>query len=209
MPFGYLARLARLLSPGPRALFAVFFSTVVTLLALGVGAPGCASKASSQQGKTCDSAQCATGNACIDDGSGSGPTCHLVCTQQSDCPFNWYCNDGQPQSWCIQTTTAYEQGDGQWGTPCAPENGESNNKACDTGDGFACYGASPTDANAFCTVYDCHADSDCPGGWWCATVDNAPNVTTATRSFGQTHTACRAAAILRRVQDGSRLRACL
>jgi hypothetical protein len=58
-------------------------------------------------------------------------------------------------------------------------------------DGFACFGISPTDANAFCTIFDCAADSDCPGGWWCATVDRKPNVVTTHRSFGDTRTVCR------------------
>jgi hypothetical protein len=57
--------------------------------------------------------------------------------------------------------------------------------------GFACYGQSPTDADAYCTVFGCQADSDCPGGWWCENVDEAPNVVTARRSFGQTRTVCR------------------
>jgi hypothetical protein len=71
-----------------------------------------------------------------------------------------------------------------------PSGGEDNNPACDAQDSFGCYGVSPTDANAFCTVFDCQADSDCPGGWWCATVNAAPNVTTTTPSFGKTRAVC-------------------
>jgi hypothetical protein len=35
------------------------------------------------------------------------------------------------------------------------------------------------DTNAFCTFIGCRADSDCPGGWWCARVDDAPNASSS------------------------------
>jgi hypothetical protein len=180
----------------PAALVASLFAT------FGPFVPGCSSKsASGTATPACNQAKCASGNQCIDDGSGSGPTCHEACTAQS-CPFGWYCNDGAtqsptaaqsgtPTSWCVQGTTPLTQTDGQWGTPCLPGGGEGNNKACDVGDSFACYGQTPTDANSFCTLFGCQADTDCPGGWWCATVDNAPNVGTTIRSFGATRTVCR------------------
>ena len=38
---------------------------------------------------------------------------------------------------------------------CVPTGGELNNPDCDGADGFACYGTSPTDASAFCTVFGC------------------------------------------------------
>lgn len=79
---------------------------------------------------------------------------------------------------------------GRWGAPCPPGGGETNNKACDTANGFACYGSSPTDAAAFCTLIGCHQDGDCPGSWWCATVNSQPNVTTAKPAFGPTRTVC-------------------
>ncbi|HEY5242209.1 MAG TPA: hypothetical protein VIJ22_12110 [Polyangiaceae bacterium] len=169
--------------------------------------PGCSSGSGpSNAASPCP--KCAPGNLCIDDGSGSGPQCHEACTGQT-CPTGWYCNDGAvsapdagkadagPTNWCVQVDyldagplqlspdAAYP-----WGVPCLPGGGESNNKACDLEDGFSCYGVSPTDANAFCTVFGCAMDSDCPGGWWCETVDTAPNVKTATRSFGKTRTVC-------------------
>lgn len=143
----------------------------------------------------CQPSSCSAGNQCIDDGSGKGASCHKVCTQQGECPFGWYCNDGavtskNGASWCVQSTTQLAQGTGQWGTPCLPAGGEGSNSACDTADGFICLGTRPTDANAYCTIAGCSQDSDCPGGWWCKTADVAPNVTTATRSFGQTRTVC-------------------
>jgi hypothetical protein len=163
---------------------------VPSVVALALAPLGCSSKTAS--GPACDPSQCAAGNDCIDDGS--GPSCHRVCTAQSDCPFGWYCNDGatgsQGKNWCVQNTIAVTPGAmGEWGASCQPSKG-IDNPACDGNDGFGCYGVSPTDANAFCTIYDCAQDSDCPGGWWCATVDKAPNVTTTKRTWGQTRTVC-------------------
>jgi hypothetical protein len=83
-----------------------------------------------------------------------------------------------------------QQPTGQWGATCVPSGGEENNRACDATDSFACYGTSPTDANAFCSVFGCVADTDCPGGWWCATVNSAPNVSTNKASFGPTRRVC-------------------
>jgi hypothetical protein len=177
-------------------------SALFTLAALWVLtlSGGCSS---SKAGPACDSSKCAAGNQCIDDGSTKadgtpvGPACHLVCTQQSQCPSGYFCNDGmvtnsQPANWCVANTyTPPQETTGLWGTACVPTDGEGNNKACDTQDGFACFGVSPTDANAFCTQFNCSADSDCPGGWWCETVDVKPNVLTASRSFGKTRTVCR------------------
>lgn len=177
-------------------------AVAMAALALSGGSAGCSSSPKAS-GPTCDSSKCAAGNQCIDDGSTNpdgtpvGPTCHLVCTQQTDCPKDYYCNDGvvtngQPANWCVANTYAIPAAtDGLWGTPCLPSDGEGNNKACDTDEGFACYGISPTDANAFCTQFDCTADSDCPGGWWCETVDVKPNVLKADRSFNSTRTVCR------------------
>ncbi len=132
---------------------------------------------------------CASPAACFDDGAGGGPSCHRVCTRQTDCDFNSYCNDGiaagQPHNWCVASTNPIPRqdgGSGQWGAACSA--------GCDAADGFACYGLSPTDANAFCTVFDCAADTDCPGGWWCATVNAAPNYAAVTRSFGPTRAVC-------------------
>lgn len=141
-------------------------------------------------GPGCVDSDCAPGNVCIDDGSGKGASCHLACTQQAQCPFGYYCNDAQPVSWCVAATVSLTQTMGQWGTSCTPSDGESGNPACDTKDGFKCYANSPMDTNAFCTYIGCRGDSDCPGGWWCARVDSAPNAGTDQRSFGMTRNVC-------------------
>jgi hypothetical protein len=79
---------------------------------------------------------------------------------------------------------------GQFGTSCLPTDGEQNNPACDSTDGFACYGTSPTDASSFCTKFDCAADAECPAGWWCATVNKGPNVTSTKTTYGPTRPVC-------------------
>jgi hypothetical protein len=166
----------------------LFLVGLAPLVGLPIAAPlGCSGG--------CDSSKCAPGNKCIDDGSGIGAICRKVCSTQADCPFNYYCNDapgpGVYGSWCAKQSTTYpERPGGQWGAQCPPSGGEANNPACDGADGFACYGVTPTDANAFCTVLGCKQDTDCPGGWWCASVNEAPNVTTSTPSYGVVGNVC-------------------
>jgi hypothetical protein len=90
----------------------------------------------------------------------------------------------------LTTTFPTAASSGQFGAPCAPPM-EASNAACDSADGFSCFGTSPTDANAFCTTIDrCQHDSDCPGGWWCAAVNLYPNVTMVDRKFGPTRQVC-------------------
>jgi hypothetical protein len=164
----------------------------------------------------CDDTLCGPRNKCIDDGSGSGPICRETCTAQTGaqgCPWGYFCNDGvqaadagtssataySPPAYCEQLTgtgmtvtqdNVMGSALAPWGVPCAPSKGESGNTDCDTAQNFACYGTRPVDANAFCTQFGCTADSDCPGGWWCATENTAPNVKTSNPSFGQTRTVC-------------------
>jgi hypothetical protein len=142
----------------------------------------------------CDPSHCAAGNQCIDDGSGSGSSCHKVCKTQADCPANWHCNDGLPSggatSWCVENSLTYPPGTGQWGATCAAAQGEGANPACNWSQGFACYGTSPTDAKSFCTQFACQSDGECPGGWWCSTQNVGPNVTSAAPTYGKTRTIC-------------------
>jgi len=165
-------------------------AAVAVALALPLAPPvGCSS--SGQSAPSCVSSKCPAGNECIDDGSGQGAACRQVCTNSSECPFNSYCNDGQPQSWCAANTVVVTpQGSGQWGAVCVPTGGIANNPDCDVTNGFACYGTSPTDANSFCTLYGCTVDTDCAGGWWCATVNDAPNLETDKPSYGATRPVC-------------------
>lgn len=166
------------------------WSAVAAAVALLVGQPlGCSSDSGGST--SCVSSRCPPGNECVDDGSGKGAVCHQVCTGSSQCPYNSFCNDAQPKSWCVPTSFPVPQRpSGQWGTTCVPSAGETNNPSCDAADMFWCYGTSPTDASAFCTVFGCTADTDCAGGFWCATVNLAPNIKTDTPSFGPTRSVC-------------------
>src|SRR4029077_13336547 len=140
------------------------FLTAILLLA----AIACSSSTHSNPVK-CNPASCAAGSACVGGsgasaagmacvgGSDAGATCQKLCTRQDDCPFNWYCNDGQPKSWCAPSTINFSKQSGQFGDPCLPTGGDTT-PACDTVDTFGCYGTSPTDANAFCTLFDCAQD---------------------------------------------------
>lgn len=161
-----------------------------------LGSCGCSSSSRCGHGP-----QCGQGTACIDDGSGAGPSCKKTCTKQTDCPLNTFCNDavadGLPVNFCAASTYPVIKQAGQWGDPCVPV------AACDALDSFECFGTSPADANAFCTIYDCTLDSDCPGGWWCAAVDSAPNFTTQKRSFGRTN--ARSVCLPRRYCDPCRM----
>jgi hypothetical protein len=201
-----------------RFLRACLALALATAAAVGIS---CSSKSNNSQADSgppppaCDPTKCSPHNTCIDDLSGSGPTCHLTCTEQTGpdgCPFGYYCNDGvqmgldagnnpayNPPAFCVQET-----GNGMgvtrdsnamapiapWGVPCLPAGGETGNPACDSAQGFACYGVRPADPYAFCTQFGCMLDSDCPGGWWCATENTAPSVKTAIPSFGPTRTVC-------------------
>lgn len=163
----------------------------------------------------CDPLQCLPGNACItgwrryDDAvqastSTQTTECRLPCGSQSDCPFDYHCMAG---GYCVNDRTAYaptnagEAAAGlPWGAPCSPQHAAdatdpdaplTNNADCDVAQGFWCYATSPTSGNGYCTQYDCTDDGDCPGGFWCATIDDSPDARSATRDdWGTTTTLC-------------------
>ena len=166
---------------------------IVALAAALVGLSasyGCSSK------NNADCGPCIAGNECISDGKTT--ECRLTCPLdpqtgaggQTICPLNFHCVDG-PKPYCAKDALQVAQnGKGLWGASCSPKDGFDTNPACDTDQNFWCYGASPTDGAAFCTQFDCADDSGCKGGWFCATVNAAPNVLQAARSVGQTRTVC-------------------
>ncbi len=129
--------------------------------------------------------------------------CRLTCNAQSDCPFNYHCvPSGTPgTNYCINDRTAYKPAmvgeaaaGAPWGVPCSGQNaGTGNaplisNPSCDSSQQFWCYATSPTDANGYCTQEQCTDangmpdDANCPGGWWCATVNDTPDVRGVKRS---------------------------
>jgi hypothetical protein len=146
----------------------------------------------------CVQANCLKGNQCLADEAGV-ESCQLPCTAQSDCPWDYTCSAVTSTStYCTADTAvspttgkAYVEGTGVWGDSCSPAGGVDNNPACDWAQGFRCYAQSPTDGAAFCTQIYCKTDSDCKGGWGCATVNLAPNAESVNRSDGQTYTVCK------------------
>jgi hypothetical protein len=175
-----------------RAVVVFFF---VAWLASAVA--GCASKAGAVAGADpactadaiplamCDPSACDALNTCVCADDGKSASCKRTCSSQSDCPFDYFCNDASPKTYCQSMTfpggsPIVKRDRGQWGYACDPQKGEAGNSDCDTAQGFACWGRNPTDASAFCTtIGQCSQNSDCPGGWWCATTNVQPNVTTS------------------------------
>jgi len=155
----------------------------------------CSSKPATPAAPTCDPTQCATGNSCISDGTET--KCRLGCALNGDgtggqqtCPFNYHCVDGTTP-YCAADAVAYQKnGKGLWGAPCSPTGGLDTNPACDTDQNFWCYATSPFDGAAFCTQYGCSSDANCRGGYWCATINTAPNAVQRDRTVGDTRTAC-------------------
>ena len=159
----------------------------------------------------CDPNACLPKNECVsgyaqvadyvaNNTSSKTTTCRLRCSGPSDCPFNYTCiADDGGKGYCAKDRTQYtastqgEAAGGEpWGKPCNPTNGGiANNTDCDTSQQFWCYGTSPTDANAFCTQFQCNDDADCPGGWWCASINDSPSADTGKRTdWGSTTTVC-------------------
>jgi len=170
----------------------------------------CATEGATAGCAKCDPTQCLAQNDCISgyarvddalagDASKKTTACRLTCNAPTDCPFNYTCiPDDSGQGYCAADRTAYTAasageaaGGAPWGVPCHPTQGFDQNPDCDSNDSFWCYGTSPTDANSFCTQFQCVDDGDCPGGWWCADINDSPNVTTAKRNdWGTTTTVC-------------------
>jgi hypothetical protein len=147
----------------------------------------------------CVQSHCLTGNMCLPDSTGL-VECRLPCTTQADCPWDYTClgvTGSATMQYCSPDTAVapttgkpYVENKGVWGDSCNPAGGVDNNPDCDWSQGFRCYAQSPTDGNAYCTQIYCKSDSDCRGGWWCATVNLAPNAESSARSNGQTYSVC-------------------
>lgn len=138
----------------------------------------------------CDPTLCAPKNECIADESGVS-ACRLPCTTHSGCPFNYQCATNAAKNYCVKLTVDIAQKpSGQWGTHCLAPDGETGNPACDSATEFACFGTGTSDATAYCTRFDCTTDLECAGGYYCATVNVAPNVKTDKRTFGKDRTVC-------------------
>ena len=190
---------------GAGALFSGLFVVGLPGLAVGCNAkilgappgPSDADGGGAPPDGECDPAKCAPGNECLSDGKAT--KCRLVCEPSVDhttggqaaCPTSYTCVGGNPKAFCVPDKVTYAKSDkGQWGAACPAPGGFDRNPACDSEQNFWCYGTSPFDGAAFCTQFDCADDSDCRGGWWCATKNTAPNVLTKDRSTGTTRRVC-------------------
>jgi len=173
----HFLRLARLLVAG---------------LVAAAGAVACSSTTTAPPAgpAACDPTQCAPKNECIPDAAGVA-ACRIGCLTHADCPFNTQCLTSAPRNYCVKQNLPVEQKpSGQWGYPCLPSGGRDNNPACSAETGFACYAAGTTDALAYCTQYDCTVDLDCAGGFYCGTINTAPNAKTDKRTIGSTRSVC-------------------
>ncbi len=158
---------------------------LITIAGLGMFlvmlvAPACSSSS------TCDDSKCSANNKCIDDGA-HGTACRLVCDSQTACPFNFHCTTAKTTklAFCVADTNKFAKLDkGQWGAHCNSSGGLDSNPDCASDQNFWCYGQTPTDAAAYCTQYQCATDKDCAGGFWCATINDAPDVRNSARTFG-------------------------
>ena len=157
----------------------------------------------------CEQAKCGDGYACVDN------KCALLCAVHAEC------GDGLSQE-CVsvkEDETAKDiaicqaTAEGSVGIKC-PNNTECDGvfacpdgKKCDpacVGDACPCAAdkcqplfcrtTGVGDADAFCTLRDCHADSECPGGFWCATTRDPHQICGTTKgnndSCGKTTDAC-------------------
>jgi hypothetical protein len=157
----------------------------VAMVLLGGGAWAAFTGCSNDEAP-CDSAKCAANNECI--ARGSETKCRLKCDSDNGCPTGYRCEVEQSPSYCHPEADAtFPRG---FGVRCAPPDGIEGNPACNTDRGLACFARSPTDADAYCTKFDCATDADCPKSFFCATVNEAPNATTPQRSFGGTKRVC-------------------
>lgn len=161
-------------------------------------------KSTTPTSTACVDTQCAANNKCINDGNTT--ECRLVCTSQAGCPDKYRCVEGGPNNatYCAPLT-GYSAGivpnnKGQWGAHCAAvldpkskaavDSSLDANPACDTDQSFWCYAQTPTDGEAFCTQYQCQSDSECKGGWYCATINSWPDISHVKRTVRQTTTVC-------------------
>jgi len=102
----------------------------------------------------CDPSRCNPGNVC------AGGQCRLSCARHVECPQGFDCRNVEEQLVCVENGLPY--GTGQFGYNCG------TGAPCAAG--FRCVGPTGT-PYAYCTLTNCDDDSDCPGNYWCATIE--------------------------------------
>jgi hypothetical protein len=132
----------------------------------------------------CDVTKCGEHGACVDN------KCALTCTGQLDCNAGEDCvaakDDKKADLAICQPNLRgtigihcpFGQGDCAVNGAFACPDGKACDPTCTTNcpcaadqcQALFCRTAGQGDADALCTLQDCHADADCPGGFWCSQV---------------------------------------
>lgn len=128
----------------------------------------------SEPGPRCDPARCNAGNICVQN------QCMLPCARHVDCPNAYECREIEGQAVCAKSALESEWGEGLFGSGCAYLGDEE----CAADRGFVCIGR-VGDPDAYCSKSPCTTDADCPGNYWCQTVEraNGPQKACIRRSF--------------------------
>jgi len=111
-------------------------------------------------------------------------------------PMGCTASDQAGKYCCPDSVCAKDNGDikkaptGQWGARCNPTGKIEGNPDCDSAQGFVCFGTSPSDADSYCTRFDCTTDRDCAAGFYCGDANARPNIENTTLRPGETLKVC-------------------
>ncbi len=117
-------------------------------------------------------------NVCVDN------DCALQCTSHLDCAIGQNCAAAKEDGTGAMIETCQSNGKGSIGSKCpfgtecktlmtcgdgspCPTTGSCKVGTCKA---LVCLSSGSGDADAYCTLDDCHGDSDCPGGYVCDTI---------------------------------------
>jgi hypothetical protein len=127
----------------------------------------------------CEPSKCLADNTCV------GNRCVLICASQQDCVAGQECAPTKADDGTDITACLYTQKAESIGIPCPAGNECDAFSACPDGSAcgpdvqspkcsdaecrpLVCLSAGVGDANAYCTTYDCTADTDCVDGMFCS-----------------------------------------
>jgi hypothetical protein len=139
-----------------------FYILMWSLFAYSTFALACSKSSSPEQpvdaaAPVCDPSKCAPGNLCVQD------RCRLPCQRHTDCPTNYDCRALDGTLVCVENGMPITPG--AFGTSCGLHGDED----CAAPD-FLCFGVIG-DPSAYCTRQGCVSDADCPGNYFCSTID--------------------------------------
>jgi hypothetical protein len=126
----------------------------------------------------CEPSKCANpSNVCVDN------DCELTCTSILDCESGQDCVPAKTDGTGAAVTICQNNGKAAFGTLCPFDNECTTLLACPDGSActttncaasackpLVCLSTGIGDPTAYCTLQDCHTDTDCPGGYWCETA---------------------------------------